>query len=1153
MEVVASATDNNGNPITGTDSAELDAIAAEITVDTTVNNETGLMDIEGTTIDVPENSTVEITITDSVGNTVTTQASVNEDGSYSVENVDIRELVDGDLTIDAKAIDNNGQDVFAQTNDELLLVVELAIETSGSLEVFEKFLSNGSAANDGEPKDSGSIRITTSQGIQSVTIAGVVITLEALEASNASPISITTPEGNLVEIVGFIQVNDNAYQVDYTFELLNPASHPEQGTDELAKEPISLSVTDQRGNVESSEVEVSIVDDIPAAEDVKENIGVALTEAGISGFKAGFLLEETTAVNGSVSGEVLDADAYADRLTWGTPANGSQGSNYVFEDNEDFRTGDTIFTDQLIELGTFTHNNFPILSSGSILTSTVLEVKFTLVIDGVEQEISGQVFLEHDETPNTNSDPQAPENDDIIKITNIDFVQTYEINDRIYEFRIKGFLDQDGNIVDEIRTTEQASNSFKLFAELASTSDLPVFEGQVDYFWGADGAADEDPVIWKDIDAASGVIETDLGILTINPDGSYSYEVKTEARNKLQLGEVLVDRFTYVLKDADGDLVESSLEIHLNGVSNFITMQVTAPTVQEKFLPEGSAAGEGSTSASGQVVITSANAITSILIDGALLNQEQLNNLADTPFVLTTAAGNTVTLTGFEEGASGIYKLNYEFDLTSPEAHSAQGADELSKGLFDITVTSASGAEATTQLKANIIDDVPVAAETEVSLDVNLVEAKIGSFEAGFESFGAATGTNVDQDTFVDKLEWGTPTSGSQRSGYTFVDNEELRVETDIALDQLITLGVFTHNNFPISSGSSNFTGTDLIVRFNLVIEGELQAVEARIVLDHNETSNTNSTPTHPDNDDIVTITNVDATQTFIVNGREYQFQVKGFIDQNGNVVEQIRTTETRSNSFELVGQLVSTYALPSIEGQVDYNFGADGAAVADAVKWSGINAASGTIDGVYGSLTIQEDGSYTYIAKPDVLSTLKPNELVQDSFTYVLTDADGDQVQSVLTINLNGKTAQAGEVFRGDEGDNTIVGGSGNDLIIGGQGNDILFGGEGDDVFKWELNDQGSVGAPAVDVVKDFSIGNNVLDLKDLLSGESESTINDFILAEQDGNSTVLFIKTDGGLLGNPENADQKIVLEGVQMNGESSAEFLNDLISKGMLNIDN
>ena len=493
--------------------------------------------------------------------------------------------------------------------------------------------------------------------------------------------------------------------------------------------------------------------------------------------------------------------------------------------------------------------------------------------------------------------------------------------------------------------------------------------------------------------------------------------------------------------------------------------------------------------------------------------------------------------------------------MTSPEAHSAQGADELSKGLFDITVTSASGAEATTQLKANIIDDVPVAAETEVSLDVSLVDTKLGAFEAGFIfDPSTATGTNVDQkDSFADKLEWGTPTSGSERSGYTFVDNEDLRVESDIALDQLITLGIFTHNNFPISSGSSNFTGTELLVRFNLVIEGESQSVEARIVLDHNETPNTNSTPTHPDNDDIVTITNVDATQTFIVNGREYQFQVKGFIDQNGNVVEQIRTTETRSNSFELVGQLVSTYALPSIEGQVDYNFGADGAAVADAVKWSGINAASGTIDGTHGSLTIQEDGSYTYIAKPDVLSTLKPNEVVQDSFTYILTDADGDEVQSVLTINLNGKTAQAGEVFRGDEGDNTIVGGSGNDLIIGGQGNDILFGGEGDDVFKWELNDQGSVGAPAVDVVKDFSTGNNVLDLKDLLSGESESTINDFILAEQDGDSTVLFIKTDGGLLGNPDNADQKIVLEGVQMNGESSAEFLNDLINKGMLNIDN
>ncbi|RAU16411.1 hypothetical protein DN062_18325, partial [Nitrincola tibetensis] len=509
--------------------------------------------------------------------------------------------------------------------------------------------------------------------IQSVTIAGIVVTLEALEASNAAPFSITTPEGNVIEVVGFTQVGDNAYQIDYTFELLNPASHPVQGTDELAKEPITLSVTDQRGNVESAEVEVSIVDDVPVAEAVKEDISIPLTEAGVSGFKAGFLLEETTAINGSVSGEVLDVDEYADRLTWGTPANGSQGSNYVFEDNEDFRTGDTIFTDQLIELGTFTHNNFPILSSGSVLTSTILEVKFTLLIDGARVEIDARIELEHNETPNNNSNPQDPENDDIIKITNIDFVQTYEINDRVYEFKIKGFLDQDGNIVDEIRTTEQASNSFKLFAELASTADIPLFEGQVDYFWGADGAADEDPVIWKDIDAASGVIETDLGILTVNPDGSYSYQVKLETRDKLQLGEVLVDSFTYVLKDADGDLVESTLEIHLNGVSN--TSRISVETEVDN---------------SGPVIDVTGDTV------GIPVGSELTVTITD-------QEGNTVTTTAIVE-EDGSYTVT-DLDISS-----------LIDGDLDITVT---GTDNNGDPVIGIADDVldAVASAVEVSFD----------------------------------------------------------------------------------------------------------------------------------------------------------------------------------------------------------------------------------------------------------------------------------------------------------------------------------------------------------------------------------------------------------------------------------------------------
>ena len=56
---------------------------------------------------------------------------------------------------------------------------------------------------------------------------------------------------------------------------------------------------------------------------------------------------------------------------------------------------------------------------------------------------------------------------------------------------------------------------------------------------------------------------------------------------------------------------------------------------------------------------------------------------------------------------------------------------------------------------------------------------------------------------------------------------------------------------------------------------------------------------------------------------------------------------------------------------------------------------------------------------------------------------------------------------LRGGAGSDELHGGEGKDLLIGGQGDDILYGGDGSDTFKWELNDQGVVGAPARDTIR--------------------------------------------------------------------------------------
>ena len=92
---------------------------------------------------------------------------------------------------------------------------------------------------------------------------------------------------------------------------------------------------------------------------------------------------------------------------------------------------------------------------------------------------------------------------------------------------------------------------------------------------------------------------------------------------------------------------------------------------------------------------------------------------------------------------------------------------------------------------------------------------------------------------------------------------------------------------------------------------------------------------------------------------------------------------------------------------------GADTATVTGIVnsKGAGTKADDGsfTIVGEYGTLTIKPDGSYTYTLdetniKVMELSGAEGEEPLKDSFTYTLTDADGDADTAELTITINGK-----------------------------------------------------------------------------------------------------------------------------------------------------
>ncbi|WP_288842884.1 tandem-95 repeat protein [uncultured Deefgea sp.] len=150
-------------------------------------------------------------------------------------------------------------------------------------------------------------------------------------------------------------------------------------------------------------------------------------------------------------------------------------------------------------------------------------------------------------------------------------------------------------------------------------------------------------------------------------------------------------------------------------------------------------------------------------------------------------------------------------------------------------------------------------------------------------------------------------------------------------------------------------------------------------------------------------------------------------------------------------------------------------------------------------------------------------------------------------------------KLFGGSEND-ALRGGLGNDLLVGGSGSDILRGDAGSDTFKWTLGDQGTVGAPARDVVMDFNnakSGNAVgdvdkLDLRDLLQGENSGSLTQYLHFEKSGTDTIVHVSSKGEFSnGNwTTKEDQVITLQGVDLTTSGNDQaIINELLSKGKL----
>ncbi|MEO1456021.1 MAG: THxN family PEP-CTERM protein [Pseudomonadota bacterium] len=170
-------------------------------------------------------------------------------------------------------------------------------------------------------------------------------------------------------------------------------------------------------------------------------------------------------------------------------------------------------------------------------------------------------------------------------------------------------------------------------------------------------------------------------------------------------------------------------------------------------------------------------------------------------------------------------------------------------------------------------------------------------------SDAAVTGLNTNT------VEWGTPASGSGRSGYVF---------DGLAPPSLgpfqpavgVIVGEFTHNNFPIFDDGAIPTQIELVVTVQGTISEGNQSVGFSLfdTLDftHFETPNTGSpcaaggAQPCPDQVTLTQVNVPDVTVEFL--GIAYGFNVNGFFDANSQVVNQFLTLENAANTVNIQG-----------------------------------------------------------------------------------------------------------------------------------------------------------------------------------------------------------------------------------------------------------
>ncbi|PMY40207.1 RTX toxin [Pseudomonas sp. GW456-L14] len=472
-------------------------------------------------------------------------------------------------------------------------------------------------------------------------------------------------------------------------------------------------------------------------------------------------------------------------------------------------------------------------------------------------------------------------------------------------------------------------------------------------------------------------------------------------------------------------------------------------TLSEANLPQGSASNPAALVQNGTFSVSAPDGLLSLSVGGIAVVSGGV--AASFPQSITTALGNTLTITGFDPATGTV---SYSYTLVGNEIHSAaDGANNLSEH-FTVVASDSNGDSASNSLDINITDDVPqafndsngVASESQLTLSGNVLTNDVqgadrvpsGPITAG--TFNGTYGTLVlaADGTYTYTVHTSDPAflalqgggNGTDSFTYTLTDADGDSSTANLVLqvhnnDDTVVIqglnaegGEVTVYEKNLADGSSpdagaltqsgTFTVTALDGLQTLTVGG-INVVTGGVAAGFPQSATTALGNT-------LTITGYNAATGVIsysytladneahptangANSLSEHFNVvatdvdgstaSGSLDVN--VVDDLPTAVNDSNGVASESQLV-------LSGNVLTN----DVQGADRVPTGPVTA--GTFTGTYGTLVLAADGTYTYTlntADAD-FKALQGNGNGTETFAYTLTDADGDPSTANLVLNIH-------------------------------------------------------------------------------------------------------------------------------------------------------